>query len=441
MKQILILGAGRSSCFLIDYLMDQGLTGNYRVQVADLSETLAAERIHNHPNGTAKALNTENKEARQSMIAEADLVISMLPAHMHPLAAADCLALGKHFFTASYVSSFMQEIAAEVEKKGLLFMNEAGLDPGLDHMSAMQVIHHLQSEGADIESFESYCGGLVAPESNDNPWGYKFSWNPRNVILAGQGTARYLEDGIMRFKPYHRLFAEAVQIEIPGAGKFDAYPNRDSVGYRETYGLQNIKTMIRGTLRAENFCKAWNLFVALGLTDDSFRINCSEMSYADVLNSFLPGKGALRERLFAFAGKDQTEAAEMVWWTGIGDELHIGLESASPAAILEKLLTEKWKLQNHDKDMIVMQHIFRYQLNGKKHLLTSSLINKGIDTHYTAMARTVGLPLAMLTDSFMKGEITGSGVQIPIQPQIYHPILKKLASAGIRFDEHVTLLS
>lgn len=441
MKQILVLGAGRSSCFLIDHLMDQGLSGNYRVHVADLSETLAAERIHNHPNGTAKTLDTENKEARQSMIAEADLVISMLPAHMHPLAAADCLALGKHFFTASYVSPYMQEIALEVERKGLLFMNEAGLDPGLDHMSAMQVIHQLQSDGAVIESFESYCGGLVAPESNDNPWGYKFSWNPRNVILAGQGTAKYLEDGVMRFKPYHRLFAEAIQIEIPGTGKFDAYPNRDSVGYRETYGLQDIKTMIRGTLRAEYFCKAWNLFVQLGLTDDTYRINCSEMTYADVLNSFLPGNGALRDRLIAFAGTNQKDAAEMVWWTGIGEKLPVGLASASPAAILEKLLTEKWKLQNHDKDMIVMQHIFKYQLNGKKYLLTSSLINKGIDTHYTAMARTVGLPLAMLTDSFMRGEIKSLGVQIPIHPQIYLPILKKLASAGIRFDEHVSLLS
>jgi saccharopine dehydrogenase (NADP+, L-glutamate forming) len=393
------------------------------------------QRINGHPNGKALGINTEDAFERAALLNEADLVISMLPAHMHPQVAADCLSLGKHFFTASYISPYLHSVAQQVKEKKLLFMNEAGLDPGIDHMSAMQIIKNLQHQGASITGFESYCGGLVAPESNDNPWGYKFSWNPRNVILAGQGTARYLDGGILRFLPYHRLFSEATSIEVPGMGTYDAYPNRDSVSYLDTYGLQGIQRMIRGTLRAPGYCKAWNLFVQLGLTDDSFTLDAGNKTYSELLDGFLPGKGDLTERLRKFAGEENSDVVEKVLWTGIGEKKKIGLDKASPAAILEHLLKQKWVLNEQDKDLVVMQHIFTYTLQNKPYQLTSTLVNKGENTIQTAMSRTVGLPLAIIADEFMKGTFDAHGVCMPIQPEIYEPVLQKLSEMGITFTE------
>ena len=240
--------------------------------MSDMSLELAQSKVGNHPNGKAIALDINNAAQREKAIASADMVISMLPAFMHSEVAKDCLRLNKHMTTASYVSAEMQALNEDAKKKGLLFLNEIGLDPGIDHMSAMEIIHQIKEKGGKIESFKSYCGGLIAPESNDNPWGYKFTWNPRNVVLAGQATAQYREEGKLKFIPYQGLFTQTEMIEVDGYGKFEAYANRDSLSYDEPYEIKGIPTILRGTLRYPGYCRAWSMFVKLGWTDDHFAI-------------------------------------------------------------------------------------------------------------------------------------------------------------------------
>jgi len=321
-------------------------------------------------------------------------------------------------------------------------LNECGLDPGIDHMSAMEVIDRVHEEGGKISSFKSYTGGLVAPESNDNPWGYKFSWNPRNVILAGQGTACYIDGGNYKYVPYNRLFSHVDKIAVDGIGTLDGYPNRDSLSYRKIYRLENIQTMLRGTLRQDGFCKAWNVFVQLGLTDDSYKIEeSSKHSYASLIEAFLPkGKGnqSLRKRLADFASlSEEDEAIKLVEWTGILEQKTIEMRKASPAEILQSLLEKKWILKKEDKDMIVMQHDFEYEKGHKKFRLKSSLVVKGDDSVYTAMAKTVGLPAAIATRLILSGKIQSRGVQIPVGKEIYFPVLQELEKSGIKFAHHL----
>lgn len=438
MKTILVIGAGRSASSLISYLLTHAAAGNWHVRVGDMSAELAAQKTAGNPAATAFAFDINNETQRETEISGADLVVSMLPAFMHGAVARDCVRLGKHLVTASYVSDEMRALDAEARAKGIILLNEVGLDPGIDHMSAMQLIDGIHAAGGKVTAFYSYCGGLVAPESNDNPWGYKFSWNPRNVILAGQGTAQYIENGTYKYLPYSRVFAQATTITVDGCGSFDAYANRDSLSYRTPYGLEDIPTMLRGTLRMPGYCKAWNIFVQLGLTDDTWKIKgANAMTYAQLVNAFLPaGKGTLRERLAAFAGLAATDAAiEMVAWTGILDEERIPLEEASPAQILQQLLERKWLLRAGDKDMIVMQHIFAYEQNGVSKSLTSSLVVKGDDEIHTAMAKTVGLPAAIAVKLILNGTITLTGVQIPVMKAIYEPVLNELRAYGIVFSE------
>jgi saccharopine dehydrogenase (NADP+, L-glutamate forming) len=325
----------------------------------------------------------------------------------------------------------------EVKANQLLFLNECGLDPGIDHMSAMKIIDVLKNEGTQINGFKSYCGGLVAPESNNNPWGYKFSWNPRNVILAGQGTARYLENNENKYIPQHRLFSSAEKISVPGIGNFDGYANRDSLGYRKIYGLQNVKTMLRGTLRAENFCKAWNIFVQMGLNIESFEVDVKNKTYREFSSSFLPGSEDLKERIAKLCNIPVSDTAiNMVEWTGILGDEKIPFDSASPAKILQDLLERKWKLQHNDKDMIVMQHIFEVEQNNSSKTIYSSLKVIGENSVNTAMSKTVGLPLAIAVKLFLEGKIMERGVVVPVSKEYYTPILQELESFGIKFEEH-----
>jgi saccharopine dehydrogenase-like NADP-dependent oxidoreductase len=311
-------------------------------------------------------------------------------------------------------------------------------------MSAMQIIDRTRSEGNDVVSFKSYTGGLVAPESNDNPWGYKFSWNPRNVILAGQGTAKYIEDGQYKYIPYNRLFTQIEKIDVGGIGSFDGYANRDSLSYRKIYGLYNIPTMLRGTLRQQGYCKAWNVFVQLGLTDDSYSIENSErITYAQLVESFLPknmdGK-TLKAKVASFINSpENSEELKMIEWTDIFKEKFIRLKNATPAQILQELLEEKWKLNEGDKDMIVMVHDFKIK-NNKSQIsnLKTSLAVKGEDSTYTAMAKTVGLPAAIAAKNILNGKIKIRGVQIPLQKEIYEPVLKELETFAIKFTETIS---
>lgn len=440
MQQILIIGAGRSSVSLIEYLLKQAAAYDWKITVADVDEKLAAEKINGNQRGRAIAFDIKDEEARKTLIGQHDFVISMLPAFMHGNVATDCLELGKHLATASYVSPQMSAMHAEAERKGLFFLNECGLDPGIDHASAMKIIHNIQQKGGIVTSFKSYCGGLVAPESNTNPWGYKFSWNPRNVVLAGQGTAQYLSEGKVKFIPYNRLFEQTETIEVEGAGVFDAYANRDSIGYRSVYGLNNVQTMLRGTLRQQGYCSAWNLFVKLGLTDDTSKISDADnLSYAELITSFLPpATGDLKQRLMAFAGNQwNNDLEDKLDYLEILTHKKIYIKQGSPAEILQSLLEEKWKLAETDKDMIVMQHLFEYRLQDESGIrrLKSSLVVKGLDNRHTAMAQTVGLPLAITVKNFLTGKIKSKGVRIPVEKEIYNPLLEEMETHGIKFVE------
>jgi saccharopine dehydrogenase-like NADP-dependent oxidoreductase len=438
MKKILVIGAGRSSGSLITYLLKNASSNNWFVTVTDMNLELASEKVKGFSNCEAKTFDVNNDAQRKAIIEAHDVVVSMLPASMHGSVAKDCVSLSKHLFTASYVSAEMKELDKEAKQKGVLLMNEIGLDPGIDHASAMKIIHELQAKGANITSFRSYCGGLVAPESNDNPWGYKFSWNPRNVVVAGQSAAQYISDGKLKFIPPSRIFTQIDSISVEKYGSFDAYANRDSISYQEPYGLKNIKTLLRGTLRMPGYCEAWNVFVRLGLTDDTYKIhNADKLTYTQLLDSVLPpSKGTIKDRLKEFMGKEYNPAIEeKLNYLELFNDKKIKLKEASPAQLLQDLLEEKWKLKQGDKDMIVMQHLFDYELNGKTHQLTSSLVVLGDDEHHTAMAKTVGLPLAITLKNFLDGKFKLSGVQIPIVKEVYSPLLEELEGLGIKFDE------
>lgn len=438
MVKILIIGAGRSTSSLISYLLKQSGNFNWQITVADNSIELAQSKITGYANAEAVKFDVTNPQEREAFIKVNDFVISMLPAFMHGDVARDCVRLGRHIATASYVSNDMRELDTEAKQKGLILLNEIGLDPGIDHASAMKIIDELKAKGAEITSFKSYCGGLVAPQSNDNPWGYKFSWNPRNVILAGQSTAQFLHNGKIKFIPYNRLFTQIETITVDGYGQFDAYANRDSIGYKEPYGLQSVKTLLRGTLRQKGYCSAWNVFVKLGLTDDTGIINnTSDLTYTQLIDAFLPaGTQSTKEKLKQFIGFGwNRDIEEKLDYLELFADKKIKLKEGTPAQLLQDLLEEKWKLIQGDKDMIVMHHLFEYSLNGKNHKLNSSLVVIGDDEEHTAMAKTVGLPLAITVKNFLTGKFKLNGVQIPIVKEIYEPLLKELEEYKITFKE------
>ncbi len=441
MKNILILGAGFSSTVMIKYLLEKSGQYNWNVTVGDVNLALAERKVNKHPNGRAIQFDINNEEQKRAEISRADVVISFLPAFMHPIVARECLKQGKHMVTASYVSPEIKAMANEVKAKGLTFLNELGVDPGIDHMSAMKVIDSIRNQGGQLLAFYSNTGGLVAPESDNNPWHYKFTWNPRNVILAGQGTAKYYENGTIKYIPYHQLFKRTFRVRVLDMGEFDVYANRDSLSYREVYGLHNIPTIFRGTMRRPGYCQAWNIFVQLGLTDDTYVVeNSDKITYRDFINMFLPydETHTVEEKIRRmFNLSDDSQEMQLLKWTGIFDKEPVGLVNASPAKILQHLLERKWKLEHGDKDMIVMQHIFKYKLNDKLHQITSSLVVKGKTEEETAMAITVGMPVAFATEMLMKSEISLKGVIIPVMPELYQPLLSKLESIGIRFiEEH-----
>jgi saccharopine dehydrogenase-like NADP-dependent oxidoreductase len=438
MQTILILGAGKSSTYLIDYLLDSAASKNRKLIVADISENIAAQKIKSNPFATSVAFDIDNITERTSLIQKSDLVVSMLPAFLHPIIAKDCLAFGKHFFTASYESDELRSLASEIKAKNLLFLNECGLDPGLDHMSAIKIIEQEKAKGHEIISFKSYCGGVLAPESEDNPWKYKFTWNPRNVIIAGQGVSRYIQNGHIKYIPYHKLFERTEKIIFKEAGEFDGYANRDSLRYRSIYGLETIPTLLRGTLRRSGFCQAWNVFVQLGMTDDSFQMDFPEgMTNREFLSSFLPfhpSKG-VEEKLKEYLPMVDIEIMSKIEWMGLFSEKQIPLTKGSPAAVLQKILEVKWHLNPEDKDMVVLQHQFEVKGNFGTKEIISSLVCKGENQEYTAMAKTVGLPLAIAVDLFLEGKIQSRGLQIPVDKELYEPILNILQKEGLIFDE------
>ncbi len=441
MRTILVIGAGQSSSSLITYLLNKAVEENLQVIVADVSLELAKQKINNHPNGKAISLDIFNENKRKNAIKNAAIVISMLPAKLHIMVAKDCIAFEKNLITPSYVSNEMKQLNDEVVKKNLVFLNEVGLDPGIDHMSAMQIINSIREKGGKMLLFESFTGGLVAPESDDNLWNYKFTWNPRNVVLAGQGgAAKFLQEGKYKYIPYHKLFRRTEILNITNYGKFEGYANRDSLKYKSIYGIDDILTLYRGTIRRVGFSRAWNVFVQLGMTDDSYTIEDSErMSYRDFTNSFLaynPNDSVeLKFRYYLKIDQDDEVWEKLLELDLFNPNKKIGLKNATPAQILEKILRESWTLEKDDKDMIVMQHLFGYEVNGKKEQIKSSMVCIGDDQIYTAMAKTVGLPVGIATLKILNGEIKTPGVLLPISKEIYEPILTELKENGIIFTE------
>lgn len=441
MHSILVIGAGKSTSALIKYLSEKSFQENFTITVADKSIEVAQAFANKFENTQAIALDIFEDAARKTAIKNASIVVSMLPASLHIEVAKDCLAFGKHMVTASYVSKEMEALHDEAKSKELVFMNEIGVDPGIDHMSAMQVIDRIRDKGGKMLLFESFTGGLVAPESDDNLWNYKFTWNPRNVVIAGQGgAAEFIQEGKYKYIPYQRLFRRTEFLEVPNYGRFEGIANRNSLAYRSIYGLEDIPTLYRGTLRRVGFSKAWNVFVQLGMTDDSYSLqNSEEMSYRDFVNSFLPYSPTdsvelkLRHNL-------KIDQDDLIWdklteLDLFSSKKKIGIKNATPAQALQKILEDKWTLAPNDKDMIVMYHKFGYEIKGEKKQIDATMVFIGENQTYTAMAKTVGLPVAIATLKILKDEIKTHGVLRPIHPEVYTPILEELKGFGVEFHE------
>ena len=434
-QTILIIGAGKSATVLIQYLQQKAVENDWYVILADGDEANAKNKWNNAPNGNALGINIENELDRQNLVQKADIVVSMLPAQLHFLVAKDCLEFGKPLFTASYVDDNMRSIAAEIESKQLLFLCEMGLDPGIDHMSAMAIIDEIHQKGGKITSFKSHCGGLVAPESDDNPWHYKISWNPRNIILAGKAGAIYLENGATISKDYSTIFEQAPVVDLPGIGHLAFYPNRNSLSYIDTYHLHGVKDFVRTTLRYPAFCIGWNAIVQLHLTDETVVDLAPNTTVKNWFESHIQQKGL--EQILEKFTQDPAIKVQLEF-IGLYEPTPIPSQFNSNASILQWLLEGKWKLTATDKDLVVMLHEIEYSIGTRQFKLDSSMVLTGEDAINTAMATTVGLPLAMGVCAYLKGEIKMTGLHIPIDARIYQPILKSLAEEGIVFEETLT---
>lgn len=438
MKRIFIIGAGRSSTTLIHYLQQNAQTNNWTIVVGDKDIKTAQDRI-----GTSVLLtpfDVNDATALDRQVQQADLVISMLPARFHLRVAPVCLRHGKNLLTPSYEAPELQPFKNEIKEKGLLFLNEMGLDPGIDHMSAMKEIDTIKEEGHELLSFESFTGGLIAPESDDNPWHYKLTWNPLRVVLAGnEGPAKFIQEGKYKYIPYNRLFRRTELIEIENYGWFEGYANRDSLKYIDLYQLQGVPTVYRGTLRRPGFCRAWNIFVQLGMTDNSYLMEGLEkMARRDFVNSFLyyHPSDSVEVKLYHDQHIDQdSDIIVKLKWLGIFDDTPIGLKKGTPANVLEHILNEKWQLAPDDKDMTVIWHKFIYKdrSSGKSVKKYASLVVTGENQLHTAMSKTVGLPIGIAAKLILTGKLRLKGLFIPTKREIYFPILQELQKHGIQF--------
>jgi saccharopine dehydrogenase-like NADP-dependent oxidoreductase len=499
MKHILLFGAGKSATFLIEYLKELSTTFHYTVTVADESFENAQLKVGEHPFVKATMADAENETERRDLIKQADVVISLLPPSLHYLIAVDCIEYGKHLLTASYIDGKILALKSKIEAKKLLFLCEMGLDPGIDHMSAMEVIHRIKMRGGTIKSFKSHCGGLVAPESDDNPWHYKISWNPGNIVAAGKAGAVFKENDEIKHLQYDKLFSNKRLIAVNDVLVLSYYPNRDSLGYMPIYHLENADTFIRTTLRHPDFCFGWKNLVDLKLTDDTILYDTNDMSIAeffkahftkfgfnDWLNEMLTTRLSFAKEIIdnlvqlmeaekqlekAGSAEDETimlvndkgelntvevedvkgraagslavkmhEASivlKQLFFLGLDSDEKINRGNCTPAQILQFIIEKKLALQQKDKDMVVMMHEVEYETNGKHNSLRSTLVVKGEDSVNTAMSKTVGLPLGIAAKLILEGSLTVTGLHIPVLPAIYIPVLEELKKYGIVFEERV----
>ena len=439
MKNVLICGAGMSATDLISYMLKNAEEYNWNVTVGDILVETAKRKIGGHPRGKAVYFDCYDDAIMERYIKDADIVISLLPPGMHAAAAKIALKHNAHVVTASYASQEMMDMHEEAKERGLTFLNELGADPGIDHMSGMRSIDKIREKGGELLAFTSYCGSLVAPESNDNPWGYKFTWSPMNVIMAGSAGACYYKNGNFRCIPYHRLFTNPKVVGIPGFREFEAYENRDSVAYRKRYNLDDIPTLIRATLRYPGFCEGWNMFIQLGLTANNYHIEGSEnMTYRQWVASYLPDNDTSLENTLAdiLHIKRGGELHEQLLWTELLSNRAIKRVNGTPAEILLDLLLDKLKFKHGDTDMLVFYERLEYKLEGELFEHLSYLVTRGLDYWHTAISRTVGLPAAIGAKLILNGEIKSRGVLFPWTKEVYDPVLDELAELGIAYTSH-----
>jgi len=438
MKKILVFGAGMSAWYAIKYLADNAQEKQWQIEVADTSQGNLDACKNDFPIVKTILADVFKDEEREALVKSNDIIISLLPAHFHILVANDCVRFGVHLITPSYITNEMARLNTVAISKDVTILNELGLDPGIDHLSSMNIIHRLKQESAIITSYKSYCGGLISLESSDNPWQYKFTWNPYNVIRSGSDGAVYKSDNQFKYIPYHHLFKEIETVSFQSVGTqteenrdeyFDMYLNRDSTRYTTLYGLEETPTFLRGTLRYPDFCKKWASLVDAGLTSDKIEITMpDEMSWAQYMMGFS------HER----SGDQDINTA---WEWLFQNAGNIALKTATPAANLQKLLETKWKMNPNDKDRVVMLHEFGYQKDGTKYILKSYMEAIGETATKTAMAKTVGLPLAIAAGLIADGAIKTFGVILPVIPEVYKPLLEALASEGISFKEELSVIA
>jgi saccharopine dehydrogenase-like NADP-dependent oxidoreductase len=441
MQTILVAGAGKSSFHLIHYLLSNANRQIWKIIVADGDIDAINEKIKDHPSAEAAVIDIANNSDREALVKKADIVISLMPPQLHDLLANDCLKYKKNLITSSYISEGIKALDKEVKEAGLMFMCEMGLDPGIDHMSASQIIHGIQRVASTISSFKSYCGGLIAPEYDDNPWHYKFTWNPRNVVTAGTGGAKFLQGGKETEVAYSELFNNNKKIKVDSLAPLAYYPNRDSLRYIGQYDIPEIKTFMRATLRHPSFCKGWDAIIQLGLTSQDDSIVTQGKTYAGwvkqkIGNQNNSGLTDLVAKKLSVPKNDKV--ISMLKWLGLFDEKPLPTGKYSSADILLQLLLEKWEMKPEEKDMVVMQHEVEYNHRGTKNILTSSMVVTGDNREHSAMAKTVGLPMGILAKLVLTKRINPpTGVHIPNMPSVYRPVLTELKHHGISFNEVV----
>ncbi len=433
-KNIVLFGAGKSATVLIDYLKKKAVEKNWTFTLADNNLELVRSKLEGHPNTRGIRIDIENETERKQLIAGADIVISMMPPFLHYLIAVDCIELNKNLLTASYIDPKIKLLADQIKEKGLLFIYEMGLDPGIDHMSAMKLIHQIKKSGGIISSFKSHCGGLVAPANDDNPWHYKISWNPRNVVLAGKAGAIYRKNGKVLEEPYETIFESGESVLIDGMKPLTFYPNRDSISYINTYDLKEIQSFIRTTLRYPAFKKGWSKIVAWGLTDETYRYHTKDLSIAAFFEMHFQRIGLQNE--IVELRKNESDLLNQFRFIGLDDiDTILPMQDATAADILQFILETKLALKKGETDMVVMLHELEYTIHDQCFKTNSSLIAIGENDQHTAMAKTVGLPLGIATVMILEGKIKETGLQIPIIESIYEPVLAELAKEGIVFIE------
>jgi len=435
MKKVLILGAGLVSRPHVHYLLEQP---DLLVTVASRTVSKAEKLVGTHPRGKAISLNVKDEEKLSELISENDLAVSLLPYTYHHKVARLCIKHKKNMVTTSYVSDAMKSLDNEAKEAGILLLNETGVDPGIDHMSAMRVINSVKNDGGQIKSFKSYCGGLPAPEANTNPWGYKFSWSPRGVVMAGKNSAKYLMDNEIVEIPGPELFNTHWIVDIPGFGKLEAYPNRNSLPYKDLYNIQDTDTMFRGTLRYPGWCVAMKKFVDLGLLDDEKVYNLEDSTYAEFMrNLILDSKYKdLKQDLAAQLSLDVTsDPIYRLEWIGLLGNEKIDMDTGTAMDVFCKILLEKLQYAPEERDLLILHHEFIAEFPDRKQKITSTMIDYGIPGGDSSMSRTVGLPAAIAVKLILDGVITETGVHIPVKPDFYEPILEELEKQNIIFKE------